>query len=1180
MLEFSILGPLSIRAPDGELTISGAKRRALLVRLLVDANQRIPVDLLIEDLWDGDAPAGAGSTIQSHISTLRKDIGADRLRFADGCYELAVGEEELDVQAAAQDSSGGRQAFQEGAFDDASVLLHRALGRWRGQPLEDVKGSAWALPEVSRLKELRSATLEALHDVLLAQGKPQDVVASAEPLVALDPLRERLSAQLMLALYRCGRQADALRVYGDLRCRLGEELGLEPTRQLVELESDIVLQKRELDWVPPDPAAMSPGSRGATGPSGVLALPDAVGMAPRIFVGRGPQKDLLHRALKLACTDTKPIAVLIGGEPGIGKSSLALTMAREAHQAGANVLFGHCDRDLGIPFQPWREALERLLTEPSPAVEEVVERHRPVLSALGVLEDAPAERAALDTETYVLFGAVIDLLGAAADQRGLVLVLDDLHGADVESLQMLRKLVSGSLRIPVLVIVTFRDSEVTPGSVLAALLADLRRMADVERAVLKGLDDEELLSFLELQAGHRLDDETLPLRDALLTETNGNPFFVGELLRHLVETGAVARNEAGHWAADPEAVHREMPASLSEVIGERVARLGPRATSTLSIAAVVGREFELDFLALVARTDRLALLEQLEAALAASLVIDLGAGRFSFSHALVDRALYSQMAPTRRALVHAEVAEALEQTRGDDPARSAEIALLWMKATLPREENKAISYAKAAADHALGRLAPDEAMRWYQEALDLLERRPSPDERLRCEILVGLGDALRQAGDPAHRVTLLGAAHQAIGLDDTPLLVRACLANTRGFFAEAGHIDVERVAFLEEAVRRTAGERGSQRARVLALLAAELAFNTHQDRRRALSDEALTQARESGDSSTLAVVLNFRIAAIQDPDTMGEVLVNTAEAIELAEELRNPLVGGFAAGWRYIVALQAADRSEADRMWEMMQEASLTLGQPTIAWLVSFMNASRATVSGNFEEAAQLAEEALKLGTETGQPDAFNIYGAQVLRLSRETDKADDILPIVEGVVAASPDDITARAMMARLYCDLGRLHDARACVADYATGERSVVRNLFWTCTLSLIADTLADLDWAESANGFLKLLDPYTAQWDWASPSSNGPIARPVGRLAALTGDQTHAEECFERALSISETMGSILHAAHTHLDWGRFLAEGPDRQEARTHLERAAELADHYELALISRLASTALGDLAMG
>jgi len=1188
MFEFGILGPLVLRRDDEDIILSGMRRRWLLIRLLLSANQHVPAELLIEDLWEGEAPTGARSTIQSHISFLRRNLLADRLRYENGAYVLQVAEDELDAFLAARESRDGRRTLEVGRLEEAVDLLRRSLARWRGTPLADVRGVSWALPEVTRLDELQTTTLEALHDALLGQGRAQEVVLSAEPAVALHPLRERMWAQLMLALYRTDRQAEALRAFARLRKILGDELGLEPTRELVELETSILLHNPGLDWTPPIASRIPTGGAisNTPGDAGVrLPLPDTLaatsygpfGRAP-MFIGREQESELLRQSLKVVTTEGHVRAVLIGGEPGIGKTHLAVTVANDAHSAGAIALYGRCDEDLGIPYQPWREALSHLLDHAPPSLDSLVERNSLALSTLGLLGPAMDVGGTQDVEIYVLFRAVLDLLAAMASiDCGLVLVLDDLHWADLQTLQLLRTLVTGTHRMPVLVIVTFRDSEIVSGTPFASLLADLRRDARVERINLKGLDGQELLSLLETEAGHDLDESVLPLRDALLSETGGNPFFVGEMLRHLIETGALIYDDIGGWASESELVSQDMPASLSEVIAERVARLGTLAAGILSIAAVIGREFEFDVLAAATETHRGVLLDELEKATKASILIDLGSGRFSFTHALVDRALYGQLSPTRRAFAHAHVAEAIASVSSNDPGRTAEIAHHWMKATVPQDGAKALSYAKQAADYALSRLAPDEAKRWYTEALGLLDQQGFDKEHLRCELLVGLGDAMRQCGDPAHRETLLLSARLAAEIDDTSLVVRAAIANTRGFFSEAGHVDTDKLAVLEDAERRTHGSSGSQRARVLGLLAAELAFSDQNERRRSVADEALASARETTDAATLVAVLNHRIVAIQSPDTLGEVLANTAEALRLADGVHNPLARSFAAGWRYLVAWQAVDRTEADRMWEIMEEAATALGQPTLRWLVAFMAAHRATVVGELAEAERLTEEALKFGMDTGQPDAFSVYGAQILRIARERDMAENFIPILEGVVASSPDDATARSMLARLYCDLGRVEEARGCVEKYVNSNFSIDRNVFWMCTLSLIADTLGDINWVEPALTLSELLRRYAGQWDWIGPTSNGPVARSAARLSVLVEDDGAADALFRQAVSISEAMRSPLHLAHSHLDWGRALVLRPGphaKLEARDHLEQAAKLADAKDLGLLRRLAATAL------
>ncbi len=441
------------------------------------------------------------------------------------------------------------------------------------------------------------------------------------------------------------------------------------------------------------------------------------------------------------------------------------------------------------------------------------------------------------------------------------------------------------------------------------------------------------------------------------------------------------------WSDLNEAVS-VVPASLNQLIRERVASLGSETMQTLVAASVIGREFDLEVVAAVQSLQFSAVLDHLDSAVGASLVLDYGAGRFCFSHSLVARSLYDTLSPTRRAFVHGEVARAIERDSADQSERAAELAHHWLRASVPRDTRRALHYAQVAGDVALGRLAPEEARRWYTEALELLEQNSFIDGQLKGTILAGLGDAERQCGDPVHRVRLLEAGRLALGMGDIDLAIRSVLANSRGFFAEAGHVDAERVELLRIVADRAIDRRDGQRARVLAQLAAELTFDADEESRRRVANEALALAREVGDPNTLVAVLNTCVSAAQDPDRLEESLAQTAEAVVLVDALDNTILAGFAAGWRYFVAWQVCDRAEADRMWARMEYSASSLGQPLFRWFVGFLAGHRALVAGQLDESERLADEALNIGMETGQPDAFNIYGAQTLRIGRERDAA------------------------------------------------------------------------------------------------------------------------------------------------------------------------------------------------
>jgi predicted ATPase len=280
----------------------------------------------------------------------------------------------------------------------------------------------------------------------------------------------------------------------------------------------------------------------------------------------------------------------------------------------------------------------------------------------------------------------------------------------------------------VMVVGTYRDSELSRDHPLTALLADLHREQGVERLKLAGLQAEDLLALMEALAGHQLDEDGRALALQITRETAGNPFFAVELLRHLTESGAIVQENGGRWRLVGEVSELGLPQSVREVIGRRVDRLGSDARTALSAAAVIGREFEIDLLLAVLELAEARLLDLLEQAVSASLLKESGdrAGRFIFTHALVEHALYQDLGRTRRARLHRQVAEALEERCGGQPGeRLAELAAHWAAAVVSSDTAKAMHYARRAAERALEQLAPDEACAGIARHWNSTTRRPA-----------------------------------------------------------------------------------------------------------------------------------------------------------------------------------------------------------------------------------------------------------------------------------------------------------------------------------------------------------------------------------------------------------------------------------------------------------------------
>jgi class 3 adenylate cyclase len=474
------------------------------------------------------------------------------------------------------------------------------------------------------------------------------------------------------------------------------------------------------------------------------ALPTQLRSTPPIaYVGRVEERERLS-AWSRQARDGVRRAVFITGEPGIGKTRLAAHTALEAHAAGSTVCWGVAAEDLRAPYGPWIQALSHYVDHaPEEVLAAHVERHGGELARLvrGSLTRRmphipPPGQAEPETERYLLFEAVAGLLHAASEHNPSVLVLDDLQWADAQTLSLLKHVVTSTPASPLLVLASCRESNLDRDHPLRGVLAELRRVEGVERLPLRGLDVEDIAEVMAAAAGHEMDTVGVELAREIGRETDGNPFFVAELLRHLSESGEIAQRSDGRWQLRLPIAKLALPPSLREVICHRAQRLGEHAEQILTLAAVIGRTFDVEFLELLVDGDEGALLEELERGVQASLLVEspVRVARFSFAHALINHALYDAVGPTRRRRLHRRVAEALEElcsdeagerlvatfledTVGSAAGSAVVLAHHWSEAD---DEERAVHYLLAAAKQTAARGREAEAVDLYNQALGLI----------------------------------------------------------------------------------------------------------------------------------------------------------------------------------------------------------------------------------------------------------------------------------------------------------------------------------------------------------------------------------------------------------------------------------------------------------------------------
>jgi DNA-binding SARP family transcriptional activator/tetratricopeptide (TPR) repeat protein len=1111
-MKFGILGPLEVHEEGRALDLGAAKQRSLLAVLVLNANQVVSSDGLIDSLWGERPPETAAKALQVYVSQLRKVLGRERLRTKPSGYLLRLDGDELDLHRVERLVNEATQASSEAA----AAKLREALSLWRGPPLAEFAYQGFAQSEIARIEELRLTCLEERLEADLAQGRHAALVGELEALVQKHPLRERLRAQLMLSLYRSGRQADALESYKTARRRLVDELGIEPSKPLRELHQQILRQDPTLDDREAVAAALAEPSRG-------------------VFVGRERELAELLAGLDAVFAGHGRL-FLLSGEPGIGKSRLTEELIAHARARGARVLVGRCWEAGGAPaYWPWVQPIRAYARESDPAAlrSQLGGGARDLAQIVPELReqfpDLP-EPHSLESEgaRFRLFDATADFFRNASKNEPILLVLDDLHAADAPSLLLLQFLARelGSTRL--LLLGAYRSVDPTPEHPLTAMLADVAREPVTRHLSLGGLSEGDVATYVELTASEIASPELIA---ALHEETEGNPLFVGEIVRLLSVEGVRPESTAEVRLAIPQSVH--------DVIARRLTHLSEECNRLLVMASVLGREFALDALACLSGVSEDELLDTLDEAMAARVISDVpgSPAHLRFAHVLMRDTLYEGLTTARRVRLHRQAVAALEALYGDEPG--PHLAELVHHSIAGSEFDKGLHYAQRAGDRALALLAYEEAARLYETALEALDLAGLSDESTRCELLLALGEAEARAGNsPEAKRAFLVTAGIARGLGLPRELARAAAGyGGRIVWTRAGN-DHQLVPLLEEGLASLADEDVELRARLLARLAGALRDEPSRDRRDRLSKEAVELARRAGNPAALAYALDGRAAAILAPDTVAERLALGSELRDVAERIGDGERVVQAHVWRFVAQIEMGDTSRID-LAAAIQIAE-ELRQPAQLFVVTAARAMLALASGRLAEAEELVPQAFALG-ERAQPEAaIPIYGLQRYALCDLQGGLEEVEPAIRELVAEYPARPALRCVLAHLYTQLGRTNDARREFDDLARDGFSVLPfDMEWLYGMSLLAETCTILSDRESAGLLYQMLLPYAAFNAADQPEGmRGSVSRYLGLLATATERFDDAQRHFEDAIAMNARMGARPWLAHTQHDYARML------------------------------------------
>jgi len=928
------------------------------------------------------------------------------------------------------------------------------------------------------------------------------------------------------------------------------------------------------------------------------------------FVGRREEMAALEKAFASVRGGRGAIAML-AGEPGIGKTRLAEEFGEAARAAGAVIALGGCyEGDISVPYRPWVEALrsyangcgdKELREQMGPGAPEVATLLPELRERFSHIREAP--RLEPEAERLRLFDSITQFVRRAAQSQPLVLFLDDLHWADKPSLLLLQHLARGVTSDRVLVLGTYRDSDVGRTHPLAEALAELRRRDHYQRLPLRGLPEE---TVDELLAAIEPSEELVVARQALAAalhhETEGNPFFIREVLSHLIETGKLV-HEGGRWASTVANVEElGIPEGVREVIGRRVSRLTEGCNRMLIRASALTGGFTWDVLKAVCAEPEGQLLDQLDEALAAQLLQERrDTATYDFTHALIRHTLYDELSVPRRVLFHSEIGGALEKLyAGNLDAHLAELANHFSQAAptgfpsegLAHAAQKAVDYCTRAGDRAMSLFAWEEAAQHYERALQTVEAGGGPDEAWRCGLLLKLGETQSNAAQVQPALEAYRRAGEAARRAGDP--ERLALAAVG--FEEAGNrvfgdtgLRREALTLLDEAIARLGEVETAQRVRALiARLRPAAALSGGGDLLQSggfgawagakdpalllQARQALAMAERLGDPGPQAAASFSLVSLMFAPGNAEERLDLASKQVQLARQAGDLHWELWGSLWRMIALLElgevAAFRLEFEEYGRRAQEARLHV---EIA-LATAGRAALAIAEGRFEEAERLIFEAFQHGQESGSADAGTAFGAQLYNLRRLQGRIAEVESIFREAAEGSPSVATYRAALAYLYADLGMLDESRDQFERLAARNFSdIPQDFLWMITMSTLTDTCAALGDAERAEQLYSLLLPYASlSATVAHVLSVGSVSLSLGQLATVLQRWQDAERHFEHAIEMNARMGFSPWVAMTQLSYGQMLLRRgapDDHEKARALLGEALEAAERMGMAKVA-------------
>ncbi|MGY4767165.1 BTAD domain-containing putative transcriptional regulator [Kribbella sp. CWNU-51] len=1071
-MQVRVLGGMELVVDGSAVDLGGLKSRALLAILVVADGHAVSVDRLVDLLWGEDPPAKALVSLHAYVARLRRLLEPVREPRAPATvlvsrapgYALMLDSIDVDARRFTSLLAQASPVLTSDP-DRAESLLQTALDLWHGEAFAGVASTTPIVhAEATRLAELRLSAVEDLWTARLALGRHGQAGPELERLVEAHPLRERLWALLALALYRSARQADALEALRRARRRLVDEAGLDPGAELRRLEDAVLRQDPDLD------------------------VPKARRRAA--LAGRDAPLLEVRRAMDEAAAGRGRV-VLVSGEPGIGKTCLAQAVAEQARAAGFRCGWGGWEPDASAPLWGWQQSVHQLFGETA------------ILRQAG---PGPVDTA---SSTFRLAGALVESLRADAAS---LLVLDDVHWADADSLRLLRRVAATLADVPAVLLVTCREAEADISSPVAEVLAALARL-DPLRIRLAGLDEAAVTVQVRRQTGVEVDHEVAA---AIRVRTDGNPFYINEFVRLLISAGDLSDPAAPSW--------REVPGGVRDVVRQRLAQLPDQAGEILAAGAVLGRSFDLDVVDAAVDAAAATVDEAVEAALRSGLLEEETPSRYRFTHALVRDAIYRGLPAPARSRAHARAAQALERRRiGRLEPHTAQLAEHYRLAG-PVHARSAWTFANRAALRAAGSSAHDEAVRLFRMAAELQDQDPLATAAERAAVQAGLGQALHWLARPLEAwASLADAARSALVRGDAVAAAQALLViGERAIWTwrEYPVHDPAAIELWEQVLAQLPDAEILLRAQVQAALAVELLYQPGSaNRATALVTEAVQVTRRAGSPAQLLCILQLAHLAQQRPDLLNRRIAIADELVTLASRLDDR------AELAAALCKRAADRGESGS-WEQavadLHRAYRIAEQHKLVPVLVIASAGLALerqAVGDFAGAQTAIERLQTLQSTTSMaPEA--LVPSQLAALRMMEGRLAELEPALRAMAQHHPvfRDFHALALIAG-----SRTDEARLVLGDWAE-QRPLNWDFAWIGLTVLRARVWLELADPRAIAELREQLMPFADRLAVGGMGAFflGSVSHTVGHLALAGGDRTAASHQLRIALETHQRLG----------------------------------------------------------